>query len=37
MSSDNWGALPSISVPVNMVLVVEDEPEPAEFVKSVLA
>ncbi|MFO0917095.1 MAG: response regulator [Planctomycetaceae bacterium] len=37
MSSDNWGALPSISVPVNLVLVVEDEPEPAEFVKSVLA
>lgn len=36
MSSENWGAISSISVPVNLVLVVEDEPEAAEFVKDVL-
>ncbi len=36
MSSDNWGAVSSISVPVNLVLVVEDEPEAAEYVKTVL-
>ncbi len=33
MSSDQWGALPNISVPVNLVLVVEDDPASAEEIK----
>lgn len=36
MSSDLWGAVPNISVPVNLVLIVEDDPAAAEFIKNQL-
>ena len=36
MSSENWGAIESISVPVNLVLIVEDDAASAEALKSVL-
>jgi two-component system, OmpR family, response regulator len=34
MSSEQWGAVPNISVPVNLVLVVEDDPASAEHIKT---
>jgi two-component system OmpR family response regulator len=36
MSAEPWGAVPNISVPVNLVLIVEDDPEAAEFMKGQL-
>jgi DNA-binding response OmpR family regulator len=34
--SSEWGAIPNISVPVNLVLIVEDDPAAAESLKSML-
>jgi DNA-binding response OmpR family regulator len=36
MSSENWGVIENISVPVNLVLIVEDDPASAEAIKNVL-
>lgn len=36
MSSDQWGAVEKISVPVNLVLIVEDDAASAESLKAVL-
>lgn len=36
MSSDNWGIVEKISVPVNLALIVEDDPVSAETIKHVL-
>lgn len=36
MSSDQWGAVERISVPVNLVLIVEDDPASAESMKKTL-
>jgi DNA-binding response OmpR family regulator len=36
MSSENWGVIENISVPVNLVLIVEDDPATAESIKRVL-
>lgn len=36
MSAESWGAVDKISVPVNLVLIVEDDPAEAESIKRML-
>ena len=36
MSSDTWGVIPEIDVPVNLVLVVEDDPTAADHIRQAL-